>query len=110
MLYVTIIQVLSTAIIGAIAVFVAWRQWSTSHHRLVLDLFDRRFHVYQDLARAIADAVNKPNAEIKDLANFDTATQTARFLFGSEVHSYLTTVRKALVRVISISHAIAGMP
>jgi hypothetical protein len=38
MLYVTTIQVLSTAIIGAIAVFVAWRQWSISHHRLVLDL------------------------------------------------------------------------
>jgi len=110
MLYVAIIQVLSTAVIGAIAVFVAWRQWSTSHHRLVLDLFGRRFQVYQELARAIADAVNKPNVEIKDLSNFDAARQTARFLFGSEVHDYLTKVREALVLVISIGHAMAAIP
>ena len=110
MLYVAIIQVLSTAIIGTVAVVVAWRQWSTSHHRLVLDLFGRRFQVYQELARAIADAANKPNAEIADLANFDTATQTARFLFGPEVHDYLSTVRQALVLVISIGHAMAAIP
>jgi hypothetical protein len=97
-------------VLGAVAAFIAWRQWRTSHDRLVLDLFERRFQVFQELTRAILIATNKPNAEINDLSNFDVATEKARFLFGPEVHSYLIEVRKHLINVIAKGRALAEMP
>ena len=45
-----IIQALTTLVLGWVAGFIAWRQWRTSHDRLVLDLFERRFQVFQELA------------------------------------------------------------
>ena len=106
-----IVQALTTLVLGIVAGYIAWRQWRTSQDRVVLDLFDRRFQVFQDLTRAILAAMNKPDPEVfPDLANFDVAIEKARFLFGPEVHSYLIDVRKRLIDLISIRHALAEMP
>jgi len=74
-----------------------------------LDLFDRRFQVFQELTRAIAAAFHKPNVQVPDLANFDVATEKAQFLFGPEVHAYLSEVRKHLIDLIAFGHALAEM-
>src|SRR5258708_25252441 len=108
--YSALIQAFTTLVIGLVAAYIAWRQWRTSHDRLVLDLFDRRLLVFQELTRAISEAFHKPNAEIQDLAKFDVATEKARFLFGPEVHSYLAEVRKHLINIISKGRALAEMP
>ncbi len=108
--YASIMQALTTLVLGIFAAFIAWRQWRTSQDRVVLDLFERRFQVFQELTRAIAAAFNKPNPVVSDLANFDAATEKARFLFGPEVHSYLVEVRKHLIDVIAIGHTLAGLP
>jgi hypothetical protein len=81
----------------------------TSHDRLILDLFERRFQVFQELTRAVAAAVNKPHPEINDLADFDQASEKARFLFGPEVHSYLRDVRRHLVDLIAFRRALHEM-
>jgi hypothetical protein len=100
-----IIQALTTLVLGIVAALIAWRQWRTSQDRVVLDLFERRFQVFQELGRAISAAFNKLNPEASDLANFDVATEKARFLFGAEVHSYLIEVRKHLIDLITMGRA-----
>jgi hypothetical protein len=105
-----IVQALTTLVLGIVAGYIAWRQWRTSQDRVVLDLFERRFQVFQELTRAINAAFEKPNVEVPDLAKFDVATEKARFLFGPEVHSYLIEVRKHLIDLISIGHALSEMP
>jgi hypothetical protein len=87
-----IIQGLTTLVLGLVAAYIAWRHWRTSQDRVVLDLFDRRFQVFQELTRAIAAAFHKPNVQVPDLANFDVATEKAQFLFGPEVS---TVTRRA---------------
>jgi hypothetical protein len=52
-----------------IAGYIAWRQWRTTHDRLMLDLFDRCFATFQDLTRAVLDAFHKVNPDVADLAN-----------------------------------------
>jgi hypothetical protein len=104
-----IAQIITTSVVGLIAVYIAWRQWRTAHDRLILDLFERRFQVFQDLTRTVSAAVNKPHVEINDLADFDQATEKARFLFGPEVHGYLREVRRHLVDLISFGRALHEM-
>jgi hypothetical protein len=41
-----------TAIIAALVAVIAWLQWRTAQEKVLLDLFDRRFAVYEEL-RAI---------------------------------------------------------
>jgi hypothetical protein len=50
--------------------------------------FNQRCQVFQELTRAIAAAFHKPNVQVPDLANFDVATDKARFLFGPKVHAH----------------------
>jgi hypothetical protein len=104
------VQLMTTLVLGGVAAYIAWRQWRTAHDRLVLDLFERRFQVFQELTRAILAAFNKPNAEIDDLAKFDIASEKARFLFEPEVREYLIEVRKHLINIITKGRALAEMP
>jgi len=106
----SIIQVVTTLVLGGVAAYIAWRQWRTSQDRLVLELFDRRFQVFQELTRTIAGAFQKTGVKISDLANFDAATEKARYLFGAEVHEYLKDVRKKLIDIHAIETALAEMP
>ena len=104
-----IAQIITTFVVGLIATYIAWRQWRTSNDRLILDLFERRFQVFQELTRTVSAAINKPRTEINDLADFDQASEKARFLFGPEVHGYLREVRGHLVNLISFGRALHEM-
>jgi hypothetical protein len=44
---------------------------------------EKRFQVFQELTRTIAAAFQRINVQISDLANFDAATEKARYLFGA---------------------------
>jgi hypothetical protein len=103
-------QVVTTLLLGLIAAYIAWQQWHSSHDRLVLDLFDRRFQVFHELTRAILEAFHKPNAGVNDLAKFDAASEKARFLFGPEVLEYLNSIRTHLINIIAKGRAFAEMP
>jgi hypothetical protein len=76
----------------------------------VLDLFERRYQVFQELTRATTDSLSKPQVSVRDLANFDAATEKARFLFGPEIHSYLGEIRGVLIEVFALGRALPEMP
>jgi hypothetical protein len=52
-----------------------------------LELFEKRFQVFQELTRTIAAAFQRVNVQISDLASFDAATEKARYLFGADCES-----------------------
>ena len=63
-------QVLSALLVPTIALFacyIAWRQWRTAQNKLKLDLFEKRFAVY-DTARNLFDSVvTSGKAEDKEM-------------------------------------------
>jgi hypothetical protein len=93
-------QMITTLVVGLVAAYVAWRQWRTAHDRLMLDLFERRFQSFQELTQVVSTALSKPHPDANDLADFDRASQKARFLFGPEVYAYLGQMRVHLVTLI----------
>lgn len=45
-----------TVALGVVAVRVAWRQWETAHAKALLDVFDKRFELYEQLKAVLFEA------------------------------------------------------
>jgi len=87
-----IAQYLSTIILGAVVAYIAWRQYRTSHDKLRLDLFEKRYAIYRALMNFLRDLdpdTSKSGARIRE---FRADTNDARFLFGNDVVDFLTEV------------------
>jgi hypothetical protein len=74
-----------TAFIAAVVAVIAILQWNTAREKVLLDLFDKRFAVYDEL-RLI---VSRGGIDQTAIFEFKTAASRAQFLFGPEVQTFL---------------------
>lgn len=92
----------ATIIAAAAASYITWRfsraQMRATDTRVVLDLFDRRWEVTQELRSAIGAMMTEGVSRGKPFWDFARAAQRAEFLFGQEVTDYLETLRRAAIR------------
>jgi hypothetical protein len=77
----------------------AEKQWQTAEEKVHLDLFDRRYAVYEELC-AIVSQYTTEGVDQSNLFEFERAAVRARFLFGPEVTSVLDATGKALSQEI----------
>jgi hypothetical protein len=77
-----------TVIIALIVAFISALQWITARQKVVLDLFDKRFAVYDELRVAITPHLGRMST-VEDMVKFNRAANRAQFLFGPEVTSFL---------------------
>jgi hypothetical protein len=77
-------------VITAFGLYIAYRQWRLSQNKLKLDLFDRRFAVY-DAARMLFESIvnTSGNARDKELLKFPSVIREAKWLLNEEVAQYL---------------------
>jgi hypothetical protein len=80
-------QGLLTPVIAGVAVYIALQQWRTNTHRTKLDLFDRRFRVFEE-TRKILGLIYTSGVNDQQLLDFWTKTAEAEFLFGPEIREY----------------------
>jgi len=92
-------------IIAAFGALIAYFQWLTAHHRIVLNLFDRRLAVFREVEQAARDAVSKPAGEqlTQVFFRFVRAESEGRFLFGDDVLARLEAVRKDMAAVMAFA-------
>ena len=76
----------------AIVIFAGLQCWISSN-KLRLDLFDRRYKVY-DAAKKFLNLTFQETNELTDLAEFNIAVADAEFLFESDVLNYLKQLRE----------------
>jgi hypothetical protein len=76
---------------------IAERNWQTSNERIVLELFERRLAIYEEIREAIGEVVRSGFARDAELNRFDKATDRVPYFFGAEVQAYLKTLREHLV-------------
>lgn len=80
---------IATAIFMA---YVAWSQWKVNKYKLRLDLYDRRFAIYEKVIvyyKAHVLSINERPADI----DFVCAFRSSAFLFGKESNVYLTLLK-----------------
>ncbi|MFL5330300.1 MAG: hypothetical protein ACJ8C4_15475 [Gemmataceae bacterium] len=88
-------QVMVTGFLGYFAWRIARRQAQTANDKLKLDLYDRRYKVYECLMSLINDAQGRviPDPEF---ATHVRNLEQVQFLFGDEVEEWTKNIRKQL--------------
>lgn len=61
---------------------IAERNWQTSNERIVLDLFERRLAIYEEIREIIGGVTRSGAAPDGDLYRYDKATDRAPYFFG----------------------------
>jgi hypothetical protein len=92
---------MSTALVSFIAVlaalYIGLMQWRTAHYRLSLDMFDKRFKVYEGVKNITTTVIKHGIVIQKDLDELYENTRGAEFLFDGETRDFITNIRfKAL--------------
>ena len=72
------------AVAGTVA-YVAWQQWKTNDDRLRLELFDRRFAIYDATRQFLLHYLASSSIGDTELRTFWSATRDAEFLFDYDV-------------------------
>jgi len=89
-----------TAIIAGAVAMVAYRQWVTAREKLVLDLFQRRYSVFERVQDGLVMAIRDGDIRQNDSLRTIAATRSeAQFLFGPEVSAYLQELQATLAEL-----------
>ena len=94
------LQWIIAAITSALVLAVGFLQWRTAQQKAVLDLFDKRFKIYETVKNCVDQVGTNP----EDFGNerqkeFLKAKNKAYFFFDDEVNDYLERLRKDLLTV-----------
>jgi hypothetical protein len=91
---VTLFFSIATLFLSVAVVMIAWQQWRVADNKLRLDLFDRRYKVYDSTRKFLAVILGEATFTLSQLAEFDIGTSDAEFLFGADIVEYLAKIRK----------------
>ena len=81
---------LGTLVIGGVAAHIAHGQWRTTRDKLRLDLFDRRFAVYEAAMKFVLGLTGSATVDAKSMREYLIATRQAAFLFDdASIPQYL---------------------
>jgi hypothetical protein len=85
----------ATFFLSAAIVIITALQWRVAHHKLRLDLFGRRYKVYDATRKFLAVISRDTTFSNPDLFEFDAGTSDAQFLFRPDVAEYLSKIRNS---------------
>jgi len=101
--FVNIFSALLTPLIALFVAYIAWQQHRTNKQKLKLDLFDRRFEVYEATKKYLAKIGAKDDVTRDDLVNFNIETNKSYFLFGNDIQEYLNELHSKGVILHSLN-------
>ncbi len=99
--WISIVQALSMVAIGIFTATIAVWQWKTANAKVVMDLFDRRMTIYDEVHDCVLKYLHEPSS---NLSGYQAGTRlyrswaTSRFLFGRETPEAIDTIRRHLVQ------------
>ena len=97
--FVEISKGLLTPIIAIVATYIAWQQWKTNQQKLILDRYDRRLKVYEEVRKILSIILRDAKASFEDLLKFRTSVSEADFLFGLDITEYIDEIYKRGVQL-----------
>lgn len=101
---------IATLIVGFLVAFVAFQQWLVARHKLRLDLFDRRYKIYDATRKFLSVIVARADFEDSQLFEFYAGTSDAEFFFDADVVDYLAEIRKRSVDLRTHNKIFSPLP
>lgn len=95
-LWIQTLQALATPTIAVGVGSIAFLQWRTAHHKMVMDLFDRRFQAYQDLMQVAAAFTHKGQLTREETVQLNDVFRRSAFLFGEDAFSRINRFYSAV--------------
>ncbi len=81
-------------LIAAIGAFIAYGNYKNAAVKLQLDLFDRRYKVFEAAKKLLATMTRDGDVNITELLEFNFAVAESDFMFGPDVSDYIDELRK----------------
>jgi len=107
-------QVLAALLTPTIAVFgslIAYQQWQTAKKKLKLDLFEKRFSVYIVARDFVTTVMTHGKAKDEEMYKFVSGTREAKWLFNSEICTYLDdNIWDYAVELQTLNAELEGVP
>ena len=98
--WVRIVQALGPSFVaiavGFVAATIAYRQFGAAKDKLRLDLFEKRFAVYQEARKVLATTLQEGTVSYDEVTTFYRNVHGSEFLFGPDVEKFLERVREKL--------------
>lgn len=85
-------QPLATCFVGFWVAVIAFYQMKVAHDKLRLDLYDRRYRIYDATKKFLAEIVCETTFSNSQLLVFQAATADAVFLFDDDIVRYITEI------------------
>jgi hypothetical protein len=79
--WVVILSALATPTLASFAIYIAWRQHQTAKEKIKVDLFDRRFALFQTVEKSILNVLQHRKANDEIIRLMATASLQAPMLF-----------------------------
>jgi len=87
-----VLQGLLAPVIGLTTLYIAWQQWKGNERKAVLDRYERRLRIYQQVVAMLRLVCSRFKPEMDEIFAFSGETAEADFLFGSEIPEYLKEI------------------
>ena len=108
--YITLVSPLAASVVGLLAVGIAFLQLKLAHNKLKLDLFDRRYKVYDHFRKFLSVILREANFKDSDLWEFYGGTSDTEFLFGPEISEYHKEIRTRALNMRLYAHKFSDLP
>jgi hypothetical protein len=87
-----------TTLLAIAGIAISYFQWRTAQTKIALDIFDRRYKIYEDLRNLVTEFSQNLNFSLDIQRAYLDAQSRARFYFGEDVEDYLEKMRIDLIR------------
>ncbi len=90
-------------IVAVIVAYIAFMQYKTNRDRLRLELYEKRFSIYEGLKELLDKITIMVDVTDEDLREFIKKTNEVEFLFEEDIVQYLIEVRKKGTKLYSFN-------
>lgn len=104
------LSALLTPLLAIIATAILVCQYRLARQRWRLDLYDKRYPVYEGTRKYLAHIIAQAAVDLDELTAFHQDCRDREFLFGKEVHDFLQELHSKGVRLRSTGEQLRGQP
>jgi len=101
---------IATLFLSVAVVVIAWQQWRVADNKLRLDLFDRRYKVYDAARKFLAVIIRDATFTDSQLFEFYGGTSDAEFLFSADVVQCLSQIRQRAIDMRTAQQLFEPLP
>ncbi|WP_250504682.1 hypothetical protein [Caballeronia sp. AZ7_KS35] len=105
------VSALMVPLVAVLGVAIAYRQWRTAQNKLKLDLFEKRFAVYDAARRLLSAVMTSGKVSDEEMFRFFAGTGEAKWLLSADVANYLDKeLRLKMLQLQTLAAELEGVP